>query len=217
MRRLCRIGTSERHSAPPAIPTSTWPSRIADATSAIAWFAEAQARFTVWAGTDFGRPAPRADLAAEVRGLHGGDDLPHDDGADRAGVDLRPLDELAHAGPGEVDARSGPGTPSRSGRRACGTRRRSRLFGCSWGSRRGPPRGDSGRGEPKTSLGVSWVEPGLGPSQHIHASAAVAAFHRGKEVEPVRHVIARHEGCLTAKHESIRPSRGGLRCPVAAA
>ena len=32
--------------------------RIADATSAIAWLAEAQARFTVWAGTSFGRPAP---------------------------------------------------------------------------------------------------------------------------------------------------------------
>ena len=47
MRRLCRMGTSERHSAPPAMPASTWPRRIADATSAIAWFEEAQARFTV--------------------------------------------------------------------------------------------------------------------------------------------------------------------------
>ena len=60
MRRLWRIGTSERLSAPPAIPTSTCPSRIEEATSAIAWFAEAQARLTVWAGTDFGSPAPRA-------------------------------------------------------------------------------------------------------------------------------------------------------------
>jgi hypothetical protein len=59
MRRLWRIGTSERLSAPPAIPTSACPSRIDEATSAIAWLADAQARLTVCAGTDFGSPARR--------------------------------------------------------------------------------------------------------------------------------------------------------------
>ena len=48
------------------------PSRIADATSAIAWLADAQARLTVWAGTDFGsgtrRLTSRARLGAFTEG-----------------------------------------------------------------------------------------------------------------------------------------------------
>ena len=43
----CRIGTDESDSAPPAMPTSMWPSRMAEATSAIAWFEDAQARLIV--------------------------------------------------------------------------------------------------------------------------------------------------------------------------
>ena len=58
-RRLSGIGTFESDSAPPAIPASRLPSRISAATSAIAWLADAQARFTVWAGTSFGNPTPR--------------------------------------------------------------------------------------------------------------------------------------------------------------
>ena len=54
MRRLWRIGTSDRLSAPPAMPTSTCPSRMAEITSTIASFADAHARFTVCAGTDRG-------------------------------------------------------------------------------------------------------------------------------------------------------------------
>jgi hypothetical protein len=56
--RLSGIGTFESDSAPPATPASRLPSRISAATSAIAWLAEAQARFTVWAGTSLGRPTP---------------------------------------------------------------------------------------------------------------------------------------------------------------
>ena len=53
---LWRIGTSERLSAPPAIPASACPAMMAVATSAIASLADAQARFTVWAGLALGRP-----------------------------------------------------------------------------------------------------------------------------------------------------------------
>ena len=73
MFRLWRMGTSDRLSAPPAIPTSAWPWRIAEATSTIAWLADAQARFTVCAGTDAGRPTPsttsRARLGAFTEGM----------------------------------------------------------------------------------------------------------------------------------------------------
>ena len=134
MRRLCRIGTSERLSAPPAIPTSTWPSRIEEATSAIAWFAEAQARLTVWAGTAFGRPGPERHLAAEVRSLDRGDHLPHHQRADRGGIDLRALERARGRRPSPGRRPSGPGTPCPSGRTACGIRPRSRLFDCSWDS-----------------------------------------------------------------------------------
>ena len=60
MRRLCRIGTSDRLSAPPAMPASAWPRRIAFATWAMASLAEAQARFTVRPGTPGGRPTRSA-------------------------------------------------------------------------------------------------------------------------------------------------------------
>ena len=66
MRRLCRMGTSERLSAPPAIPTSACPCRIALATSAMASLAEAQARFTVWAGMPGGQAGAQHHLAGEV-------------------------------------------------------------------------------------------------------------------------------------------------------
>ena len=103
MFRLWRMGTSDRLSAPPAMPISAFPCRISDATSTIAWLAEAQARFTVWAGTDGGSPRAQDDLAGEVGRLDRGDDLPHHHDVDRAGIDLRPLDDLAHADPGEVE------------------------------------------------------------------------------------------------------------------
>ena len=70
MRRLWRMGTSDRLSAPPAMPASAWPRRMAFATWAMASLAEAQARFTVWAGTPGGRPSPEGHLAAEVGRLH---------------------------------------------------------------------------------------------------------------------------------------------------
>jgi len=47
MRRLCRIGMSDRLSAPPAMPTAACPSRISSTTSAMASPADAHARLTV--------------------------------------------------------------------------------------------------------------------------------------------------------------------------
>ncbi len=108
MRRLWRIGTSERLSAPPAIPTSTCPRRIDDATSAIAWFAEAHARLTVWAGTDFGSPAPRATSRPRFGALTEGTTCPMTTVPIEAGIDLRALQELPDADLREVDRRQVP-------------------------------------------------------------------------------------------------------------
>ena len=69
MFRLWRMGTSDRLSAPPAMPISAFPCRISDATSTIAWLAEAQALFTVWAGTDGGSPALRTTSRARLGAL----------------------------------------------------------------------------------------------------------------------------------------------------
>ena len=66
IRRLCRMGMSDRLSAPPAIPTEAWPSRISSTTSAIASPADAQARLTVWAGMLTGRPVPRTTSRARL-------------------------------------------------------------------------------------------------------------------------------------------------------
>ncbi len=102
---LWRMGTSERLSAPPAIPPSTWPRRICDATSAIAWLADAQARLTVWAGMPGGRPAPEHRFARQVRRLGRRDHLAHHHRPDQGRVHLGALHQLADAGLGQVHRR----------------------------------------------------------------------------------------------------------------
>jgi hypothetical protein len=72
MRRLWRMGTSDRLSAPPAMPTSALPARISALTSAMAWLAEAHARLTVWAGTLAGSPLPRTTSRARLGALTDG-------------------------------------------------------------------------------------------------------------------------------------------------
>ena len=59
--------------------------------------------FTVWAGTDGGSPAPRTTSRARLGALTEGTTCPITTSVHRAGIDLRPLDELAHADPGEVE------------------------------------------------------------------------------------------------------------------
>ena len=65
--RDTKIGTRDRHSAPPATTTWAWPVRTSAAPSAIAWLADAHARDTVTAGTEGGSvdsPTSRAMLGA---------------------------------------------------------------------------------------------------------------------------------------------------------
>ncbi len=62
-----RMGMRDRHSAPPATTTSAEPVSMRLAPSAMAWFADAQARETVTAGTSFGSvasPTSRAMFGA---------------------------------------------------------------------------------------------------------------------------------------------------------
>ena len=54
---LTVIGIRERHSDPPAMTTSAWPTSMSCVPSVIAWFADVQALETVTAGTPFGSTA----------------------------------------------------------------------------------------------------------------------------------------------------------------
>ena len=153
----------------------------ADATSAIAWLAEAQARFTVCAGTDSRQAGAAAPTSRPRFGrLHRRDHLPHHHRADRRRVDLGALEQLADAGLAEVERRSGRGRRCPSGRTACDSRPRSRLFGCSWGFPPGalvarPVAGSWGAGLHGVDL-RSGRDPGCRPSRPLMVAQRPRAF-----------------------------------------
>ena len=57
---LCRMGTSDMNSTPPAITASVYPVAIIPMPVVMAWLDEMQACVTVWEGVNWEKPAPRA-------------------------------------------------------------------------------------------------------------------------------------------------------------
>ena len=103
IRRLCRIGTSDRLSAPPAMPGLGVAQ--ADGVRHLRDGLVGRGAGPVHgeAGDARGQAGPQRGLAAQVGGLHRRDDLAHHHGADPGRVGLGALEQLAHAGRGQVE------------------------------------------------------------------------------------------------------------------
>ncbi len=116
---LRRAGWARRRGSPPRprCRTSRCPVRMAEATSAIASLAEAQARFTVWAGMSSGRPVPSTTSRARLGAFTDGITWPMTTVPIERGVHLGPLDQLAHAGLAQVHRREVAVDRSRLGKR----------------------------------------------------------------------------------------------------
>ena len=105
MRRLCRMGTSDRLSAPPADPHLRVP--LEDRAGHLRdGFVGGGAGAVDGVGGNAGRHGrAQHDLAREVGGADGRDHLPHDHGVHPGRLRLCALQELADADAGEVHRR----------------------------------------------------------------------------------------------------------------